>query len=321
MAAALRSSTTVAVATRTNTTFTAPAGIQDGDLLLIFLQVGAAAAVTPTPPTGFSTATGFPIEMSKADPWTSRGYCFYKIASAESGNYTCSHTSASSDGVMEAWSGADTTTPLSPNPTTNTGTGSTSTALGLTTPRDSSGVIFYSIAWDGQGGAAPTGTTPTFTERFDSGATGTSYAADGVLATAGATGNKSNGNNNTPGQPWAAALVCVQAAASGPANFNATGALAAQAAAVAGSAVVGRTSTGALAAGSAAVAGTATVGRTATAALAAQSATIAGTASVAEPPAPAIFTSSFRPDVSIGQFEIERRRKRKVADLFLLLLG
>lgn len=37
-------------------------------------------------------------------------------------------------------------------------------------------------------------------------------------------------------------------------------------------------------------------------------------------PAP-ISTTSFRPDVLVGQFEIERRRKRKVADLFLLLLG
>lgn len=132
--------------------------------------------------------------------------------------------------------------------------------------------------------------------------------------------------------------------ASGPANFNATGSPSAQASTVAGSAVVGRTSTGALSAQASAVSGAAVAGRTAAGVLQAQDASIAGSvtinraasgaleaqavtisgdadSSAAAPPTPAISTSSFRPDVLIGQFEIERRRKRKVADLFLLLLG
>jgi hypothetical protein len=63
-------------------------------------------------------------------------------------------------------------------------------------------------------------------------------------------------------------------------NFNSTGALAVQSAAIAGDGVVGRTSTGALAAQAAAISGTGIVGRTSTGALAVQSAAVAGESTV-----------------------------------------
>lgn len=214
-AVAYQSSSTVAPATRTNTTITAPTGIANGDLLVILISSGGASAVTITAPAGFSSATGFPLSISKADPWTTRGYCFFKIASGESGNYTCTHASAVSNAIMYRISGSDTSTPLNPTPTINNANSTTTTATGLTTATNDSLVIFYSITWDGQGGAAPTGSTPTFTERYDSGTGGVIYAADGVLATAGATGNKTNANNNTIGNPFAASLIAVQAPTGG----------------------------------------------------------------------------------------------------------
>lgn len=217
MAAAYGSSSTVASGTRSNTTFTAPASIANGDFLLILMSAGAASAVTVTAPSGFSNMAGSGPAMfiTKADPWTTRWYAFYKVASGESGNYATSHSSAGSDGIMYRFTGVDTSSPFNPAYTTASGTGSTSTATGLTTAVNSSAVIFWTGAWDGQNGAAPTGTTPTFTERFDSGATGASYAADGILTTAGATGNKSNSNSNLTGNPWVAALIALAAATGG----------------------------------------------------------------------------------------------------------
>jgi hypothetical protein len=63
-------------------------------------------------------------------------------------------------------------------------------------------------------------------------------------------------------------------------DYDATGDLDAQSAAMAGDATVGRTSTGALAAQSSAIAGTGIVGRTSTGALAVQSAAVAGESTV-----------------------------------------
>jgi hypothetical protein len=90
---------------------------------------------------------------------------------------------------------------------------------GLTTPNNSALVVCAACAWDaiGAGAVPPTGTTPTFTERYDPGTGGVLYVSDGVLATAGATGDKTQllpGNNGgtPPGSsPNAGGLVCIEA--------------------------------------------------------------------------------------------------------------
>ena len=211
---AYRSSNATTYATRTNTTLTAPAGIQNGDLLIIIFDIGGASPPTPTPPSGFSTIPSFssPLSMT-AGGFTVKMYAWYKFASSESGNYTVTHSSASSQGYIVALSGTDPTTPFSPNPTTNTGTGSTTTATGLTTPRDNSLVMFVSSDWGDTANnlTGPSGSTPTFTKRM--GATtqsGILYVADGVLGTAGATGNKTITNNSNGSGAWGGALISVQ---------------------------------------------------------------------------------------------------------------
>ena len=110
---------------------------------------------------------------------------------------------------MYCVSGGGAVNPLNPGPTIQGGTGTTSTAPGLTTVANGDLVIFYGHNWDTYGGASPpTGSTPTFSERSDAGAS-LMYFADGILSTAGATGDKSHGNLNVAGAPWQAGLVAV----------------------------------------------------------------------------------------------------------------
>lgn len=61
-----RSRTSVNYANRTNTTLTAPAGIQNGDLLIIQFMTSGPSAVSATPPSGFAVVPGpsFPVQTS-----------------------------------------------------------------------------------------------------------------------------------------------------------------------------------------------------------------------------------------------------------------
>ena len=216
MAAAVRAITSLALGNRTNSTLTAPAGLANDDILLAFLCAGDGndqTAPTVTPPSGFTLLTGFPIQIDQPDPYATAMRVWWKLASSESGSYVFTHGAADSEGVMYAISGAD-STPINPNATAATGvnTSGVCTATGLTTAVDGSLVIYACITWDFAGPSSPpTGTTPTFTERYDSG-TGIFYAADGVLATAGATGDKSVTTPNAH-HKWGATLVCIEAGA------------------------------------------------------------------------------------------------------------
>jgi hypothetical protein len=217
MAAAYRSHTTLALASRTNSTLTAPAGLANNDILLCFLAAGDSndqTAPTVTPPTGFAELTGFPATISQADPFAIALHVYWKLAASESGNYTFTHGAASSEGVLYAISGAD-ATPINPAATVvnSSPLGATNTATGLTTPNDGALVVFADMVWDSMGSSAtaPSGTTPTFTERYDPGTGGVLYCADGVLATAGATGNKAVTSGNGSNSKWVATLVCIEA--------------------------------------------------------------------------------------------------------------
>jgi hypothetical protein len=213
MAAAYRSSTTNALGNRTNTTFNAPAGLANNDILLCVMSCGDGGdqtAPTVTPPTGFAAVTGGSQTISKADPYATKIQAFWKLAASESGSYTFSHGAADSEGILYAISGAD-ATPINPNATAATGTSDTPTATGLTTPNDGSLVVWGAVHWDSAATsvAPPTGTTPTFTGRYAPGSGGIVYVADGVMTTAGATGNKSILTTNN--QLWGAILICIEA--------------------------------------------------------------------------------------------------------------
>ena len=221
MATAFRSSSATTYATRTNTTLTAPAGIVNDDNLLLYFILGAsteAGIPTPTFPSGFSVLTGFPVTVNQDNnpsQFSVRSWALRKVASGESGSYTITHSSASSDAYMCAVSGGETGA-LAITPTKADGDGTGNISIPSITPTiDNSFILWVAHNWQLFGGhSPPTGTTPTFTERSDS-ASSLIYACDGVLATAAATGAKAKASGNLgAGDQWAGTMVCVQAVVS-----------------------------------------------------------------------------------------------------------
>ena len=224
MGAAYVHHTNVDDGVRTNTTLAAPTGLTNNDVLVLVCSgAGGSSGLTLAPPAGFTLAPGYPTVLSNAGTFV-KTYVWWKVASGESGSYTVTHASLQTNAHLVAVRGGDTTAPLTPNASLNQGTGTTSTAPGVTTTVDDSFVMYWSQTWRTWGsGSPPTGTTPTFTERRDR--VGVSlYIADGVLATAGATGNKSNTNPNVGAEPWAAGLVVVKPpGGTGPVAQSVTG--------------------------------------------------------------------------------------------------
>jgi len=217
MAVALGSSSTLAEATTVDSVYVAPTGITDGDLLINWhfeFSPSAGAPPTPTAPAGFSTVPGPTWPLANANNGTAiRQWAWYKIASSESGNYTVTHSSCVNRGMMLRVTGADTSTPFSPNATSNTGTGTTSTFTGLTTSVNNCFVLAL-MSDNNDNGAnltAPAQTPPTFTERIDD--NHGNYLAAGTMVTAGATGTPTMTNNSGAAQGWFAVLMSIQPSA------------------------------------------------------------------------------------------------------------
>lgn len=205
MEGSVASASTTTYALRTNTTVTAPSGITDGDLLLLFFFQGAAGGTpaVPTPPTGFTALTPSPIQMDDGS-FFGDYRAFRKTASGESGDYTVTHDNASSQGIMLRIIDVDTGTAFQESG--NTGTGTTTTFTGITTPAADYLVVAAAIDWADTSNnlTPPAGSTPTFTEHID---TVLSYAASGVFSSSGATGNKTMTNNASSINPWGAYLI------------------------------------------------------------------------------------------------------------------
>ena len=105
MAVAFESISNTTYASRTNTTVTAPSGITNGDLLLamfFILSPNTNAPPTPTAPSGFATVSGITQPLDTGAHGGVRGHSrlYYKIASSESGDYTWTHTTHSTQGVI-----------------------------------------------------------------------------------------------------------------------------------------------------------------------------------------------------------------------------
>lgn len=203
--AAFRSLSNTTYASRTNTTVSAPAGVTNGDILIMAFGVG----LSGTPPT--ATLPGGWTVLQGPSTQTAGGFQFarqlaWKLASSEPADYTITHSAGSSQAVVVAVSNASSASIVSSN---NGGNGTTTTATGITTASDQSVVLFIAHNWTlYTTGNPPVGTTPVFTERLE-GATSLFYVASGVLGTAGATGDKTQANNNLTGEGWGAFLVGV----------------------------------------------------------------------------------------------------------------
>lgn len=259
-------------ATRSNTAVTAPVGVADGDYILLGILTGAATeAPDPTPPAGFTLITGFPSDISDPGGFNVETRVYAKFAASEGATWTFTHTSCSAQGFALVYRGVDATTPLDVAATVatraSTGLGATpSVATGLTTVTAGAWVVFIEHDWGDTTNnlTPPGGTTPTFTERID---TTLVYAADGVMSTAGATGNESLTNNNTSGSAqsqWMAALLALRPTQAPPDETGSIAATTADATSSISGTYTGPPRTGSIATtlanASAALSGTASVG-------------------------------------------------------------
>lgn len=216
MAAAFRSiGTNTGYGERVNTTISAPSGIQDGDELIMFFLLGSAnqaLITTPSFPAGW-TVIGGPLTVNQNNDtgaFSVRGWLLRKRASSESGDYTVTHTTNASNGVIVAVSGAEDN--ASPQVTTNDGDGAGDiTFSAVTTTRADAWIGAFAWNWELWGsGSPPGGTTPTFTERLDS-ASHLIYVAEGTFSGTGSTGNKTMGSgNNTADDQWGCFLVALE---------------------------------------------------------------------------------------------------------------
>jgi hypothetical protein len=201
-----------AYASASNVTLVAPSSIANGDLLIAYLAIGGTPAATVTAPGGWTALPGSPSSVTSDASFNVKYFIFYKIAASEAGDYTFTHSTSNICGVVIRYTGVDPYVPFAPTPTVNTGGTDVATATGFTTTVANTLVIFTESDWsdNATNTVVPTGTTPTFTERIDDILL---YIADGTLASAGATGDKSHTCNNSTSfanSKWNAFLIGLQ---------------------------------------------------------------------------------------------------------------
>ena len=222
MAVAFRSIDNTTYASRTNTTVTAPAGIVDDDILLLFgLTAAATASETMTPPAGFSAvslASGTnPTTVVDGSSFNLRVWAWWKRAASESGDYTITHASNNSQGACIAISGAiasgDPVDAATSHDESAGAGGATSTGDAVTTTVADTLLVFFGHDWADTGNdlTAPTG----MTERLD--VAPLVYAATQDIAATGSTGNRTMTNNSSGAQqsPWATYMIAIKPPAVG----------------------------------------------------------------------------------------------------------
>ena len=203
--------TSTAYGIRTNTVTPAPAGIANDDILLLVQLTGDGSNPPPaaTPPTGFiEIGTEFVSAPPNHDGFNMRVRTFYKRAASESGDYTSTHVSTTSQSLMVAYRGVDWATgPFDATETSNSGNGVTRTWTGLTTVTANTMLVALAYDWgDSTNDLAP---PSGMTERLD---TLLLYAADELVAGVGATGNRVHANNARSVSPWGARLIALRPA-------------------------------------------------------------------------------------------------------------
>lgn len=201
MAVALHSQSHLGYGSYTNPTVTAPAGISNGDILLLVAVTynGSGTAPTPSPPAGFTAAPGSTGGLLVSAAITGGDnmclFAWTKVAASESGNYSVTQAVGSSDYWMGDYTGGNSSTPMASGWTGNSGNSQTSTALGVTTTINGSQVVVVGgDNGDTSNALSIAGSTPTFTSEIA--APVVFGILDGTLTTAGSTGNKTFTNNN-----------------------------------------------------------------------------------------------------------------------------
>lgn len=193
-------------------TYTAPTGIQDGDLILFLgFYLATAATALVAGPAGF-TRMGTAIDATDGGN-NGSFHAFYKKASSESGDYAFTHNGTiNTQAMMAAYRGVDWSTPfdVSAEEYVDNGDGSDTlwTFTGITTVNDNCKIIEAAFNWGDTGNdlSPPTG----FTERED---LTLLYLSDRTQAVAGDTGTVSNTSNANVNNPRGGYLIALRAAA------------------------------------------------------------------------------------------------------------
>jgi hypothetical protein len=190
----------VTAGTAANTVLDKPSGTAEGDILIAVLSHENSPAVTP--PSGWRLIGHIDHYAQVHDV-----YVYFKRAGgSEPTTYTWTHASNWRSGYIAAIQNASATVdPWVGLP--NQGVGSTGTANGVTTLGDDALVMFVSATFDDRGPLTPpSGSNPTYSERWDSG--NNLYIATGTLATAGATGDETISYGSSSN--WSTLLVVVE---------------------------------------------------------------------------------------------------------------
>lgn len=208
----VRSSNTVTYTSRTNTTYTAPAGIADGDIIVIYHGLFGTPP-TPTPPSGFALYDDGAGPLIVTDGgYSGNLYPYWKRASGESGNYTVTHATSNSAGLIVAYKNClETGTPFGAQSADNAGTTNLGIANSLVATADRSRLILMEMDVIGNGGLTP---PDGMVERCDL----ELYIADQRLALAGETSATRRHTNG--GTAWATRMVELLAAVGAPAPFT-----------------------------------------------------------------------------------------------------
>jgi hypothetical protein len=184
-------------ATSTSTTCNRPPGTASGDLLIACIP-GAPQGQSITPPSGWTL-----IDRAQQAGDDIFGVAYWKIAGgSEPSSYT--FTATGNDFFAMAilrYDGHDPVTPIGPS-TDNSGSGTTRTALGITTPEDNCILVAF-IAATGTSTTTPSGMTQR-AEILDG-----LDVYDQTIATAGATGNRTNTGSSSG---WVAVMLAIRPA-------------------------------------------------------------------------------------------------------------
>lgn len=196
-----------------------PTGTVSGDVLVASLYVETTAAITA--PSGFSEVTNSPAAPTGNQ---FRLHVYTKVAGgSEPSSYTFSWTgSVWRDLIIEAYSGADNTTPVSvsANAVNNSATATSTQAPSVSATTGAADcTLILSQAW--YAGAANFAPASGFTERLDT--ADDLEVCDKAQAVAGATGSITPGNPTSGGQgPWGLVLIALQPATGGATNVTTT---------------------------------------------------------------------------------------------------
>lgn len=218
--AAVRGTTSIGYASRTNTTINKPT-VQVGDWLVAFFLRGSTALQAVTPPAGFNQYTGTTFTTITDGSFNVQVSIYARqVDGSEGASFTFTHAAQSTECALLSVQGSDTITTVASLIGTVAQNSNNSTTADITVTGGAitggSLVIGASADWGDTTAAraVPTGTNPTFTENYDpAGTAALLYIASGVKSGTGTMDNKTFECRNLSNIPIWGALIEIKAGA------------------------------------------------------------------------------------------------------------